>query len=71
MIEDNSRFLIAHPSKAVVLDALANGLRGDWGVLPTPGLRVKNFLRSPVAVSKCRERFLKEVAMGRMLGGLG
>ena len=50
---------------------LAHGLRGDWGTLPTPGLPVRNFLKTPAAISKCRDRFKKEVSLGRMLGGPG
>ena len=50
---------------------LAHGLRGDWGTLPTPGVPVRNFLKTPAAISKCRERFKSEVLLGRMLGGPG
>ena len=71
MLDTNSSFLIDDPSKEMVLAMLAHGLRGDWDTLPTPGLRGTNFLKTPAAVSKCRERFKKEVALGRMLGGPG
>ena len=71
MIDKNRRFLCDDPSKEVVLDMLAHGLRGDWASLPPPGLRGKNFLKTPAAVEKCRERFKKEVALGRMIGGPG
>ena len=71
MIDKNRLFLIDDPSKNVVLDMLAHGLRGDWDTLPPPGLKATNFLKTPDAVSKCRERFKKEVALGRMLGGPG
>ena len=50
---------------------LAHGLRGDWGILPTPDRPVTNFLKSETAVSKCRERFKNEVTLGRMIGGPG
>ena len=71
MIDANNHFLIDDPSKGMVLDMLAHGLHGDWDTLPTPGLRATNFLKTPAAISKCRERFKKEVAHGRMLGGPG
>ena len=71
MIDKNRRFLIDDPSKEVVLDMLANGLRGDWSTLPQAGLPGTNFLKTPTAVAKCRERFKKEVAFGRMIGGPG
>ena len=71
MIVKNRRFLVNDPSKEVVLDMLANGLRGDWGTLPPPGLRARNFLKTPTAVAKCRDRFEKEVTFGRMIGGPG
>ena len=71
MVDKNRRFLVDHPSKEVVLDMLANGLRGDWGTLPPPGLRATNFLKTPTAVAKCRDRFKKEVTFGRMIGGPG
>ena len=50
---------------------LAEGLRGDWGELPTPGLPVANFLATRAATAKCRTRFRNEVMKGRMLGGPG
>ena len=71
MIDKNRLFLIDDPSKNVVLDMLANGLQGDWGEFPTPGLSVKNFLKTPGAILKCRNRFKNEVLLGRMLGGPG
>lgn len=71
MIDKNRLFLIDDPSKKDVLDMLAHGLRGDWGELPKPNLPVKNFLKSPAAISKCRDRFKNEVRLGRMLGGHG
>ena len=63
--------MIDDPTKRDVLDMLAHGLRGDWGALPTPDLAVTNFLKSPAAVSKCRDRFSNEVKLGRMIGGHG
>ena len=71
MIDGNRRFLVDDPSKAAVLEMLAHGLRGVWGILPTPGLPVRNFLKTPAAVLKCRDRFKSEVLLGRMLGGPG
>lgn len=71
MIDKNRQFLIDDPSKTVVLDMLANGLRGDWGEFPTAGLPVQNFLKTTEAISKCRTRFKNEVLLGRMLGGPG
>ena len=70
-IAGNRQFLVLEPTKAAVLDTLAHGLRGDWGTLPTPGLHVRNFLKTPAAVSTCRARFKSEVSLGRMLGGPG
>ena len=70
-IEGNRQFLVEDSTKASVLNMLAHGLRGDWGTLPTPGLPVRNFLKTPAAVSKCRDRFKSEVSLGRMLGGPG
>ena len=71
MIEKNRQFLVDDPTKAAVLDMLAHGLRSDWGTLPTPGLPVRNFLKTPAALSNCRDRFKSEVSLGRMLGGPG
>ena len=71
MVDKNRRFLVDDPSKEVVLNMLANGLRGDWGILLPPGLRGTNFLKTPTAVAKCRDRFEKEVTFGRMIGGPG
>ena len=71
MIGKNRLFLIDDPSKNVVLDMLAHGLRGDWGELLTPGLPMTNFLKIPDAILKCRNRFKNEVLLGRMLGGPG
>ena len=67
----NKEFLIDAPSKRSVLRMLANGLRGDWGELPKPGIPVTNFLKTEEAVKKCRRRFINEITKGRMLGGPG
>ena len=53
------------------MDMLENGLRGDWQHLPQPGVPVTNFLKSVTAKVKCRDRFKKEVLLGRMIGGPG
>ena len=50
---------------------LTDGLRGDWGSLPTAGVPVTNFLKCPAARIKCRDRFKSEVEKGRMIGGPG
>ena len=71
IIDSNRRFLVEDPSKTAVLDMLKNGLWGDWGTLPTPGIPVRNFLKTPAAVEKCRIRFRSEVLLGRMIGGPG
>ena len=67
----NNDFLIDAPTKRSVLRMLADGLRGDWGELPKPGIPVTNFLKTEEAVKKCRRRFINEITKGRMLGGPG
>ena len=71
LIRDNSRFLLDTPLKEAVLSMLSEGLRGDWDVLPEPGVLCNNFLSDPIAREKCRQRFKNEILKGRMIGGPG
>ena len=68
----NDKFLIPHDTKTAVLNMLAFGLRGDWGItFPTPNCAAPNFLKCDSARTKCRLRFKSEVRAGRMIGGPG
>ena len=71
LIRDNSRFFLDTPLKEAVLSMLSEGLRGDWDVLPEPGVLCNNFLSDPIAREKCRQRFKNEILKGRMIGGPG
>ena len=71
VIQKNQTFLIHDPLKYEVVKMLTDGLRGDWGSLPTAGVPVTNFLKCPAARIKCRDRFKNEVEKGRMIGGPG
>ena len=71
IIQKNNNFLINVPTKAAVLSILTEGLRGDWGSLPSAGVPVTNFLKCRAAKLKCRERFKSEVQKGCMLAGPG
>ena len=43
IIQKNQTFLVHDPLKYEVVKMLTDGLRGDWGSLPTAGVPVTNF----------------------------
>ena len=72
LLKTINAFLLPHPSKPAVLRMLANGLQGNWDShFPQPNLPARNYLGSPAARQKCRNRFKNEVLAGRMIGGPG
>ena len=71
-IAANRAFLDSHPQKSAVLNMLAAGLRGNWGVkLPPPNRPAANYLGPMSARRKCRLRLKSEILAGRMIGAPG
>ena len=71
-IAANRAFLDSHPQKPAVLNMLAAGLRGNWGLkLPPPNRPAANYLGPMSARCKCRLRFKSEILTGQMIGGPG
>ena len=70
-LEINKRFLRG-PDKNIILHNLQFGFRADWApVMPPNNSIPPNFLKGEEAIKKARDRFVKEVQKGRMLGGVG
>ena len=60
------------PDKNIILHNLQYGFRADWAPeMPPNNSFPTNFLKGEEAIQKARDRFVKEVQKGQMLGGVG
>ena len=68
----NSLFLLNSKTKPTILSNLQVGFTSEWDTaMPPPNSYVENYFKNQEAVQKCRDRFTKEIKLGRMIGGIG